>query len=141
MGHAIYTRSDPRAVMLNITQKPGRGQGYLDDFGCLSALKADPFGVQRIQKNRPGNLRGVDLYSGLVYRMLDIPVDYTPSLPARVAGWCAANGGYATARRIIRPGYKCIERARQYKPLTKDNQRSPDCAGVLLIMFENPGRK
>ena len=59
----------------------------------------------------------VDLYSGLVYRMLGIPEEmYTPLFAiARVAGWCAHRmEEYSTSNRIIRPGYKCIAKARNY---------------------------
>ena len=63
----------------------------------------------------------VDLYSGLVYRMLDIPVEmYTPLFAiARVAGWCAHRmEEYCTAKKIIRPAYKCIAQPHEYEPLS-----------------------
>ena len=59
----------------------------------------------------------VDLYSGLVYRMLDIPVEmYTPLFTiARVTGWCAHRmEEYMTSNKIIRPGYKCIAKNQPY---------------------------
>ena len=60
----------------------------------------------------------VDLYSGLVYRMLDIPVEmYTPLFTvARASGWCAHRmEEYTTAGKIIRPGYKCISKPQEFK--------------------------
>ena len=62
----------------------------------------------------------VDLYSGLVYRMLDIPPEmYTPLFAiARVSGWCAHRiEETQTAKKIIRPGYKCIAAPMEYIPL------------------------
>ena len=62
----------------------------------------------------------VDLYSGLVYRMLDIPVEmYTPLFAiSRVSGWCAHRiEELETAKKIIRPGYKCIAKKQEYTPL------------------------
>jgi citrate synthase len=62
----------------------------------------------------------VDLYSGLIYRMLNIPESmYTPLFAiARVAGWCAHRiEEYLTAKRIIRPAYKCITPHKEYVPL------------------------
>jgi citrate synthase len=122
MGHAIYTRSDPRAVMLKRYAKSlAEAKGYLDDFELLERIeRLTPLVFNEYKKTDRVICANVDLYSGLVYRMLDIPVElYTPLFAvARVAGWCAHRmEEYATARRIIRPGYKCIERARQYKPL------------------------
>ena len=64
----------------------------------------------------------VDLYSGLIYRMLNIPVCmYTPLFAiARAAGWCAHRiEEYTTAKRIIRPAYKCITERREYVPLSE----------------------
>lgn len=59
----------------------------------------------------------VDLYSGLVYKVLKIPEDlFTPLFAtARIAGWCAhrleelISGG-----RIMRPAYKSVSHARTY---------------------------
>ena len=62
----------------------------------------------------------VDLYSGLVYRMLDIPVEmYTPLFAiSRVAGWCAHRiEEFQTGKKIIRPAYKFVATKNQYIPL------------------------
>lgn len=51
----------------------------------------------------------VDLYSGLVYRMLGIPEDlFTPLFAiARIAGWCAHRlEELLTCKKIIRPAYR-----------------------------------
>ena len=62
----------------------------------------------------------VDLYSGLVYRMLGIPTEmYTPLFAiARSAGWCAHRiEEYHTAKKIIRPAYKFNAPLKDYIPL------------------------
>jgi len=64
------------------------------------------------------------MYSGLVYRMLGIPVEmYTPLFTvARSAGWCAHRmEEYITAKKIIRPGYKCIAKGQKYTPILERN--------------------
>ncbi|MBR2473394.1 MAG: citrate synthase, partial [Clostridia bacterium] len=62
----------------------------------------------------------VDLYSGLVYRMLGIPTEmFTPLFAiARVAGWCAHRiEEEAGNNKIIRPGYKCIAPVQEFVSL------------------------
>ena len=119
MGHAIYTKSDPRAVMLKkYAEELAIKKGFGDDFKLLQGIeKVTPelfCEYKRIHKTMCAN---VDLYSGLVYRMLDIPPEmYTPLFAiARVAGWCAHRIEEAqTGKRIIRPAYKCIARQNEY---------------------------
>lgn len=122
MGHAIYTKSDPRAVMLKkYAEKLAIDKGYGDDFKLLEA-------IERITPDLFNSFKGtnkvmcanVDLYSGLVYRMLDIPTEmYTPLFAiARASGWCAHRiEEYQTAKKIIRPGYKFITKPTDYIPL------------------------
>ena len=122
MGHAIYTKSDPRAVMLKkYAEKLAIDKGYGDDFKLLEA-------IERITPDLFNSFKGtnrvmcanVDLYSGLVYRMLDIPTEmYTPLFAiARASGWCAHRiEEYQTAKKIIRPGYKFITKPMDYIPL------------------------
>ncbi|MBQ4090932.1 MAG: citrate synthase [Clostridia bacterium] len=127
MGHAIYTKSDPRAVMLKKYARDLAAQkGYGDDFALLEMIeKYTPelfYECRGVEKDMCAN---VDLYSGLVYRMLDIPVEmYTPLFAiARVAGWCAHRmEEYCTSNKIIRPGYKCISRPKPYLSLDKREQ-------------------
>ena len=122
MGHAIYTKSDPRAVMLKkYARHLAEKKGYGEDFALLEKIEQftpELFCEYKgIYKDMCAN---VDLYSGLVYRMLGIPVEmYTPLFAiARVAGWCAHRiEEYCTSNRIIRPGYKCISKPRIYQSL------------------------
>ena len=122
MGHAVYTKSDPRAVMLKkYAQQLAIDKGFGDDFKLLEQIERltpDLFNeFKGINKPMCAN---VDLYSGLVYRMLDIPPEmYTPLFAvARVAGWCAHRiEETQTANKIIRPAYKCIAKPNLYIPL------------------------
>ncbi len=124
MGHAIYTVSDPRAVMLKkYASELAEARGYTDDFELLNT-------IERLTPELFAEMRGidkpmcanVDLYSGLVYRMLDIPTEmYTPLFAvARVAGWCAHRmEEIITGKKIIRPAYKCIMKNKKYIPISK----------------------
>ncbi len=122
MGHAIYTKSDPRAVMLKkYAESLAYDKGYGDDFRLLEAIeKLTPDLFNAHKGTNRVMCANVDLYSGLVYRMLGIPVEmYTPLFAiARVAGWCAHRiEEFATAKRIIRPAYKCIAKEGEYIPV------------------------
>ncbi len=119
MGHAIYTKSDPRAVMLKTYAKNlAYKKGFGEDFELLEKIETITPSLFRAYKGVDKDMcANVDLYSGLVYRMLDIPTEmYTPLFAiARVAGWCAHRmEEYCTSNKIIRPAYKCISKTRDY---------------------------
>ena len=122
MGHAIYTKSDPRAVILKkYAEDLAVKKGYGDDFHLLETIERVTPELFNAHKglNKP-MCANVDLYSGLVYRMLGIPVElYTPLFAiARVSGWCAHRiEEFQTAKKIIRPAYKSIAKAQEYVPL------------------------
>ena len=124
MGHAIYTKSDPRAIMLKkYAEDLAVKKGYGDDFKLLQSIERV---TPSLFKERKGSNKAlcanVDLYSGLVYRMLGIPPEmYTPLFAiARVSGWCAHRiEEIQTANRIIRPAYKCIARPQSYVSLAE----------------------
>ena len=121
MGHAIYTKSDPRAVMLKkYAERLAYEKGFGDDFKLLESIERQtPILFNEYKGINKTMCANVDLYSGLVYRMLGIPEEmYTPLFAiARVAGWCAHRiEEFATSKRIIRPGYKCIARVNKYTP-------------------------
>jgi citrate synthase len=113
MGHAVYTYSDPRAVLLKAKAKEmAQEKGYLKEFRLYERVEAlVPPIFRRVKNNDKVISANVDFYSGFVYHMLDVPMDlYTPLFAiARIAGWSAhrieeiINGG-----RIIRPAYKHI---------------------------------
>ena len=124
MGHAIYTKSDPRAVMLKrYAQELAEKKGFGKDFALLESIeRLTPELFHRYKGVNKEMCANVDLYSGLIYRMLNIPVTmYTPLFAiARVSGWCAHRmEEFYTAKRIIRPAYKCITTPKTYIPLNE----------------------
>ena len=124
MGHAIYTRSDPRAVMLKkYAEDLAIKKGFGDDFKLLEAIeRITPDLFNSFKGTNKTMCANVDLYSGLVYRMLGIPTEmYTPLFAiARSAGWCAHRiEEYQTGKKIIRPGYKVMAKRMDYVPLDK----------------------
>jgi citrate synthase len=122
MGHAVYTLSDPRAVLLKKYARDLAPQhGCMEEFTLLEAIErlspkvfADfKGGTKKISAN-------VDMYSGLVYQMLGIPAEmYTPIFAvARIAGWCAHRIEEAIyGGRIMRPAYRSLEPIKGYVPL------------------------
>lgn len=126
MGHAVYTLSDPRAVLL---KEKGfalaKGKEIEADFRLLDTIeRLTPALVaekseRAAQKNVCAN---VDLYSGLVYRMLGIPQELlTPMFAvSRIAGWSAHRiEEVLTGGRIIRPAYKSVTKAVPYIPMAE----------------------
>ncbi|MDL2324476.1 citrate synthase [Ruminococcaceae bacterium OttesenSCG-928-A16] len=123
LGHAVYTVSDPRAVILrHHAEDLAYEKGYGDDFKLLCAVeKLGPvvFGEEKGNKDVCAN---VDLFSGLIYRMLGISEDlFTPLFAiSRIPGWCAHRAEEIIfANRIIRPAYKYLGLRQKYTPLNK----------------------
>ncbi|MCQ2391970.1 MAG: citrate/2-methylcitrate synthase [Kiritimatiellae bacterium] len=122
LGHAVYTLSDPRAVILKEKARSlAEEDGRMDEFELYDRIER--LGPEVIRTVHPGAREvcaNVDLYSGFVYDMLNIPKDlYTPLFAVgRVPGWCAHRMEELTnTSPIIRPAYKPIFKARSYTPL------------------------
>jgi len=123
MGHAIYTLSDPRAVMLKQkAEELAKLTGNEKEFklyNLIEELTPEVFHRVRGPKDMCAN---VDLYSGFVYKMLNIPEElYTPMFAiSRMAGWCAHRIEEAVyGGRIIRPAYKSVCKKRPYVPISE----------------------
>ena len=122
MGHAVYTISDPRAVILKQKARKIAGErGMLREFDLferVERLAPEVFaGVKGDSKVISAN---VDFYSGLVYECLGIPSDlYTPLFAvSRIAGWCAHRiEEIETCGRIMRPAYRSLAQQKTYIPL------------------------
>ncbi|MCI8538490.1 MAG: citrate/2-methylcitrate synthase [Oscillospiraceae bacterium] len=122
MGHAVYSLSDPRAVVLKgFAEKLSAEKGMEKEFQLyerVERLAAECIcGERTIFK---GVCANVDLYSGFVYRMLDLPVElYTPIFAvARVAGWSAHRiEELINMGKIIRPAYKAVCPRKDYTSL------------------------
>lgn len=124
MGHAVYTLSDPRAVILKknaiaLAEKKGFGA----EFRLLEAVeRLTPEVFAREKGSHKAMCANVDMYSGLVYRSLGIHPDlFTPLFAiARMPGWCAHRiEEILTGGRIIRPAYKAIAKPQPYEPLAQ----------------------
>lgn len=123
VGHAVYSKSDPRAVVFKkFVQDLSKEKGLEKEFALYSLVER--LAPQVIAKERQiykGVSINVDFYSGFVYHMLELPMElYTPIFAmARISGWSAhrmeelANNG-----KIIRPAYKTICKDREYKDMS-----------------------
>lgn len=123
MGHAIYTMSDPRTVILKKNAASlAEKKGYKDEFDLLQKIEAlSPSVFKEVRDNDKAMCANVDMYSGLIYRMLGIPAElYTPLFAsARVAGWCAHRiEELLTGGKIMRPAYKTIYKVKDYTSIS-----------------------
>lgn len=125
MGHAVYTLSDPRAVILKkFARKMAGERGMLEEFELFESVERLAPGVFREVTGAEKTLcANVDMYSGLVYKMMDIPPElYTPLFAiARIVGWSAhrVEEIYNPYGRIIRPAYKAVSHERPFIPLSE----------------------
>lgn len=124
MGHAVYTISDPRAVILkNSARELAYQAGYEKEFKTLENIeKVTPDLLHELKNDDKEICANVDLYSGLCYKVLGIPEDlFTPLFAgARIVGWCAHRLEELTSsKRIIRPAYKSVSHRRSYVPIEK----------------------
>lgn len=122
MGHAVYTISDPRQVILKGSVKQlAEAEGYDKEFKLYEKVeKLAPIVIGKKRKIYKGVASNVDFYSGLLYSMLDIPCEiYTPLFAtARIAGWSAHRlEELINAGKIIRPAYMSISNKKEYKNL------------------------
>lgn len=113
MGHAVYTLSDPRAVLLKKHAKElAEEKGLINEWQLLDIIERNTPEIFAQEKGSSKKIcANVDLYSGLVYKTLGIPEDlYTPMFAAaRIAGWTAHRlEEIATSSKIMRPAYKNI---------------------------------
>ncbi len=122
VGHAVYSKSDPRAVIFkSFVQKLSEEKGLQKEFALYDLVeRLAPQVISGGRKMYKGVSVNVDFYSGFVYSMLGLPMElYTPIFAiARIVGWSAhrmeelANNG-----KIIRPAYKPIGEDKIYEPL------------------------
>lgn len=127
IGHAIYTISDPRTLLLkeiakDLAIEKGREKEY--NFYCLVEERAIKnfmeFKGNSVNKQVCAN---VDFYSGFIYDMIGLPQEiYTPLFAmARIVGWSAHRIEELNfkQKRIIRPAYKNAADVREYTPISK----------------------
>ncbi len=119
MGHAVYTVSDPRAVLLKqkaeeLAEETGNTKEY-QLYRKIEAFTPEIFA--KYKNNTKEMCANVDMYSGFVYSMLNIPSElYTPIFAiGRIAGWSAHRIEELTmSSKITRPAYKNVLKKREY---------------------------
>lgn len=124
MGHAVYTLSDPRAVILKENaRKLAEGTEFEREFNLLELCeKLTPGLFEEVKGEAKIMCANIDMYSGLVYRMLGIPEELVTPMFAvsRMAGWCAHRfEELVTGRKIIRPAYKAVSKEKEYVPIAE----------------------
>lgn len=122
MGHAVYTVSDPRALLLNeLAEKLAHEKGCTKEFRLYKKIeKIAPAVLYEAHGASKKICANVDFFSGFVYTMLNIPRElYTPLFAiSRIAGWSAHRIEEVVAGgRIYRPAYKNVLAEREYVPL------------------------
>jgi citrate synthase len=126
IGHAIYTLSDPRALLLKEKAKElADAKGKRDEYDLYETV--EKLAPEAFTRFKGGNSKvvsaNVDFYSGFVYKCIDIPKElFTPIFGiSRMAGWCAHRLEEVTfsSKRIIRPAYRNVFGRVDYEPLEK----------------------
>ena len=123
LGHAVYTLSDPRAILLK--QKAAQlaaHKGQTEAFDYLTDIER--IGVRCLtEKLKSDNAMAanVDLYAGFVLKMLGIPEElYTPVFAiSRIAGWSAHRLEQIQDEKIMRPAYVSLRDNTDYVPLNE----------------------
>lgn len=119
MGHAVYSISDPRArTFRKFVQKLAEEKGMQKEFALYNLVEnLAPKVIANERHIYKGVSANIDFYSGLVYSMLEIPLEmYTPLFAiGRIAGWSAHRiEELVNAGKIIRPAYKAVGRHKPY---------------------------
>lgn len=123
IGHAVYTKSDPRAEELKrLAGELAKEKGKEAEYEFLKLIEQE--GIKCLMEHRKGSkpaCANLDLYSGFIYEMLGLPEEITTPIfaMARIVGWTAhrIEELHYEGRRIIRPAYRNILEAREYVPL------------------------
>ena len=126
IGHAVYTKSDPRARICHaFARKLADGTKYEEELALLEAVeRLAPQVISQAKGTSEDEIcANVDMYSGFIYHMLKIPEDlFTPLFACgRFPGWVAHRFEEIVAgKRIIRPAYKNASHERRtYIPMEK----------------------
>lgn len=120
IGHAVYTCSDPRTVLLKeMARDLAIEKGRLEDFEFLERVEKIAIDtIYRVKGKGKTLCANVDFYSGLVYELIGVPRElFTPLFAmSRIVGWCAHRNEELNfeGRRIIRPAYRCVTEEREY---------------------------
>ena len=129
MGHAVYTLSDPRAILCHrYASQLAAGSEWERELHLIENVeRLSPQVMAQVKGSSKPLCANVDLYTGFVYDMLGIPEElYTPMFAtARMAGWAAHRfEEIATGKRIIRPAYKNVLPHEKYVALSQRDAMS-----------------
>ena len=121
-GHAVYSLSDPRAdSLMTCAHTLSEEKGFQEEYQLYCTVeRIAPEIIAEKRKIYKGVSANVDFYSGLIYRMLDLPCElFTPLFAvARIAGWSAHRiEEIQNAGKIIRPAYVSVKPEQPYVPL------------------------
>ena len=119
MGHAVYSISDPRAdIFKSFVGQLAKEKGYEKEYAFYQRVEhLAPKIIGEKRKIYKGVNANIDFYSGLVYRMLNLPKElYTPIFAAaRIVGWSAHRlEELKNVDKILRPAYKSLAPHREY---------------------------
>ncbi|MBR1686815.1 MAG: citrate/2-methylcitrate synthase [Clostridia bacterium] len=124
IGHAIYSRSDPRAkIFKSYVKNLASEKGCEEEYNLYEAVEClAPQIISSERKMYKGVCANVDFYSGFAYQLLGIPEElFTPLFAiARISGWSAHRiEELINGNRIIRPAYKAVKTRENYVPLSE----------------------
>ena len=121
LGHAVYTRSDPRCeVFRDYVTRLAAEKGRQPELNLYASVERIGKELLMQRRHKDAVSTNIDFYSGFVYEMLGLPMElYTPLFAvARIAGWSAHRMEELSAGgKLIRPRYECVEEHRSYVPL------------------------
>lgn len=131
MGHAVYSLSDPRAdILRTYARQLSEEKGMSEEYKLYETVaRLAPKIIAEKRKIYKGVSANVDFYSGMVYKMLNLPYEiFTPIFAvARIAGWSAHRiEEIQNAGKIIRPAYISVKEEMPYTPLHERNQTIGD---------------
>ena len=123
IGHAVYTKSDPRAVQLKkLAGLLAKEKGREEEYEFLKLIEQE--GIKCLMEHRKSAkpaCANLDFYSGFIYEMIGLPEEiFTPIFAmARIVGWMAHRIEELNfeGRRIIRPAYKNVLDNKDYQPI------------------------
>ena len=125
IGHAVYTVSDPRAVLLKrLAGELAAEKHRVKEYEFMQRIEHLAIQtIYRVKGHGKTMCANVDFYSGFVYDMIGIPQDiYTPLFAmSRIVGWCAHRNEELNfeGRRIIRPAYRYVTDERSYASIDR----------------------
>jgi len=121
LGHAVYTRTDPRCeVFRDYVYQLAAEKGYDAELRLYTNVEKIGKRLLMERRNKDTLSTNIDFFSGFVYEMLGLPGElYTPLFTvARISGWSAHRmEELSIGGKLIRPRYESVEQHRPYTPI------------------------